>query len=177
MMHTDVSASHVLKFKSSSFSKCVVLDALNYCLTSTHELIRFFPELLSIFELQLCPTIEPMLVSKQLGHSALGMRLMKCAILIVNNLGCGFNLLRSIIADTDSFVTQNKDGTCSANLTWRALIGFECLQLALSNPSLTHILATSSLSIGAPALIQILESYLLASKAIERASSNQGGGP
>lgn len=103
------------------------------------------------------------------------MRLMKCAILIVNNLGCGFNLLRSLIADSDSFVTQAKDGTYSANLSWRALIGFECLQLALANPVLTQILATSSLSIGAPALIQILESFLLASKAIERAFLAQNG--
>ena len=74
-----------------------------------------------------------MLNNKKL-ESAVGMRQMKCTILMVNNLGIGIGLLQSILADTDSLSTRQKDGTLQLNLTWRSLIGFECLQIAMGNP-------------------------------------------
>jgi len=96
------------------------------------------------------------------------MRLMKCATLIINNLGVGINLLRGILVDAEAFTTTAKDGTISVNLNWKCLIAFECLQIVISNPALTELFASSSLSIGAPVLIQILESYIMAAKAIEQ---------
>ena len=38
-------------FKSSPFSKCVVLDLINLCLSMTNEIFRFMPDIASIFEL------------------------------------------------------------------------------------------------------------------------------
>ena len=96
----------------------------------------------------------------------MGVRQMKCAILIINNLGIGLNLLRPLLADAESLLSKNKDNSVSLNLNWRCLIGFECLQIVISNPSLSELFANSSLSIGAPVLIQILECHLKASKAI-----------
>ena len=93
---------------------------------------------------------------------------MKCAILIINNLGVGLNLLRPILADAETFTSRSKDGSYHVNLTWRCLIAFECLQIVISNPSMTELFASSSLSIGAPVLIQILECYLKASRGIEQ---------
>ena len=81
------------------------------------------------------------------------MRLMKCATLIINNLGVSLNLLRSIMGDAESFTNRHKDGTLSVTLTWRSLIAFECLQIVVSNPGLSELFASSSLSIGAPVLI------------------------
>ena len=83
----------------------------------------------------------------------IGVRLMKCAILIINNLGVGLNLLRPILADAESFTQRHREGNVTLNLNWRALIGFECLQVAVSNPSLAEVFANSSLAIGAPILI------------------------
>jgi hypothetical protein len=96
----------------------------------------------------------------------MGVRQMKCAILIINNLGIGLNLLRPLLADAESLLSKNKDNSVSMNLNWRCLIGFECLQIVISNPNLSELFANSSLSIGAPVLIQILECHLKASKAI-----------
>ena len=154
-------------FKSSQFSKCVVLDLINLCLTVTNEVFRFMPDILGIFELQIVPTIEPLLHSKQ-TNSVIGMRQMKCAILIINNLGVGLNLLRPILADAENFTSRAKDGSYHISLNWRCLIAFECLQIVVSNPSMTDLFASSSLSIGAPVLIQILECYLKASRGIEQ---------
>ena len=89
---------------------------------------------------------------------------MKCAILIINNLGIGLNLLRPLLADAESLLQRHKDNSVSLNLNWRSLIGFECIQIVISNPSLSELFANSSLSIGAPVLIQILECYLKATK-------------
>ena len=82
----QAASTEALSFKSSAYSRCVVLDLINLCLTMTNELFRFFPEILSILELQIAPTIEPLLQQK-LPQSSIGMRLMKCATLIINNLG------------------------------------------------------------------------------------------
>ena len=88
------------------------------------------------------------------------MRLMKCATLIINNLGVSLNLLRTILSDAESFTTRHRDGSISINLNWRCLIAFECLQIVISNPGLSELFANSSLNIGAPVLIQILECYI-----------------
>ena len=123
---SQYSSEQTLNFKSSAYSCCVVLDLINLCLTMTNEVFRFFPEINSIFELQIAPTIEPLLHQKT-PQSSLGMRLMKCATLIINNLGCSLNLLRTILTDADSFTSRSRDGTTSFNLNWRCLIAFECL--------------------------------------------------
>lgn len=140
----------------------------------SNEVFRFFPELTVIFELQISPTIEPMLTQKNVP-STIGMRLMKCATLIINNLGVSLNLLRSILADAEAFTSRARDGTVGINLNWRSLIALECLQIVISNPGLTELFSTSSLAIGAPVLIQILECYIQASRAIE-ASNEPGSG-
>jgi dihydrodipicolinate reductase len=41
----------------------------------------------------------------------IGMRLMKCAVLIINNLGIGVNLLQHIISEADSIIGKTKDGS------------------------------------------------------------------
>lgn len=92
---------------------------------------------------------------------------MKCATLIINNLGVGVNLLRTILIDAEAFTHTSRDGSISVNLNWKSLIAFECLQVVVSNPCLTELFANSSLSIGAPVLIQIIECYIMAAKAIE----------
>ena len=88
------------------------------------------------------------------------MRLMKCATLIINNLGVSINLLRTLLSDAEACTSRSKDGIISVNLNWRCLIAFECLQIVISNPGLSELFANSSLSIGAPVLIQILECYI-----------------
>ena len=93
---------------------------------------------------------------------------MKCATLIINNLGVSLNLLRTILADAESVTSVSRDGNISVNLTWKCLIAFECLQILISNPGLSELFASSSLSIGAPVLIQILETYIQAAKATEQ---------
>lgn len=40
-----------------------------------------------------------------------GMRLMKCSIMIMNNLRIGINLLAAIIQETDGLLVRHKDGT------------------------------------------------------------------
>ena len=55
------SSAQAWNFKPSIFSKSVVLDLLNLCLTTTNEVFRFVPDILSIFELQIAPTLEPLL--------------------------------------------------------------------------------------------------------------------
>lgn len=104
----------------------------------------------------MAPTIEPLLDHKSASsgsQSAFGMRLMKCATLIINNLGVGVNLLRTILSDAEAFTHTSRDGAISVNLSWKCLIAFECLQIVVSNPCLTELFANSSLSIGAPVLI------------------------
>ena len=137
----------------------------------TGETFRYLPDLMSIFELQVVPTLEQLLQVKQI-NSILGVREMKLAILIIDNLGCGFGLLRQLLVDAESLTVKQKDGSIKFEFNWRGLIAYECLQVAISNPHLSHLLSTSSLSIGAPIIIQIFESYLKVSKAIEQASSD-----
>ena len=101
------------------------------------------------------------------------MRLMKCATLIVNNLQVGINLLRSILSDAEAFTHTSKDGSISVNLNWKCLIAFECLQIVISNPAMTELFANSSLSLGAPVLIQIIECYIQAARAVEQSKDPQ----
>ena len=159
------SAETALNYKPSAYSNSIVLDLINLCLTMTNEVFRFLPEILAIFEIQIAPTIEPLLEQKISGASgsyqtAFGMRLMKCATLIINNLGIGISLLQSILNDAETFTNTNRDGAISVNLNWKCLVAFECLQLVISNPALTELFANTSISLGAPLLIQIIECYI-----------------
>ena len=78
---------------------------------------------------------------------------MKLAILIISSLGSGFGLLRQLLADADSLTVKQKDGTIRFEFNWRGLIAYECLQVAISNPYLSHLFSTASISIGAPIII------------------------
>ena len=71
------------------------------------------------------------------------------------------------MADADSMTIKQKDGSFKFDFNWRGLVAFECLQVAISNPQLAQLFSTSSLSIGAPIIIQILECYIKVSKALE----------
>jgi hypothetical protein len=93
---------------------------------------------------------------------------MKSAILIVQNLGIGINLLQPIIAEADTLSAKSKDGTQLLLPSWKSLIGFECLQLAISNPELVKTLSQTRFpNCSAPILIQVLDTYLKAARAIE----------
>jgi hypothetical protein len=63
----------------------------------------------------------------------------------MNNLGIGINLLHFILIETDSLITRGKDGSTNLNLTWKSLIGFECLAIAFNNPNLIKIFSQSAL--------------------------------
>lgn len=75
------------------------------------------------------------------------MRLMKCSILVINFLGIGVNLFTHILSETDNFLISNKfgksnnDTQANMNLNWKSLIGFECVAIALNNPSLIKVFA------------------------------------
>lgn len=66
-----------------------------------------------------------MLAQKQ--SSLLGLRLMKCAIDIIQTLQVGTDLLQLIIGEADTLAVKAKDGTLSLAPSWRNLVGFECL--------------------------------------------------
>ncbi len=85
-----------------------------------------------------------MFKSKQIEY-IIGMRLMKLSILIINNLGIGINLLNFVLQETDGFLTKNKDGSVNVNLTWKSLIGFECVAIVMNNPNLIKSFAQSAL--------------------------------
>lgn len=70
--HNSAAASSegALNFKPSTYSNSIVLDLINLCLTMTNETFRFFPEIVSIFELQMAPTIEPLLEHKSSSMSS-----------------------------------------------------------------------------------------------------------
>jgi hypothetical protein len=70
---------------------------------------------------------------------------MKCSIMIMNNLGIGINLLSHILTETDGLVIKSRDGSINLNLTWKSLIGFECLAIVLNNPKLIKTFAQSAL--------------------------------
>lgn len=77
------------------------------------------------------------------------MRLMKLTILVINYLGIGVNLFNYILLETDNFNVQSKgkssDTQSTMNLNWKSLIGFECVAIALNNPSLIKVFAQSAL--------------------------------
>jgi len=89
------------------------------------------------------PTLQVMLASKQLS-SLIGLRQMKCAIFIIQNLQVGTNLLQHILAEADTLAIKSKDGTLLLAPSWRSLIGFECLQIAIGNAELTKIFSQSN---------------------------------
>lgn len=72
---------------------------------------------------------------------------MKCSILVINFLGIGVNLFTHILSETDNFLISNKfgksnnDTQANMNLNWKSLIGFECVAIALNNPSLIKVFA------------------------------------
>lgn len=72
---------------------------------------------------------------------------MKCSILVINFLGIGVNLFTHILSETDNFLISNKSGKsnndtqANMNLNWKSLIGFECVAIALNNPSLIKVFA------------------------------------
>lgn len=66
---------------------------------------------------------------------------MKCAILIILNLQVGLNMLQHIVAVADTLVVKSKDGTLLIAPSWKNLIGFECLQIAIGNAEITRILS------------------------------------
>ena len=58
---------------------------------------------------------------------------MKCAILIVQNVNKGINLLSHILIEAETLAQKAKDGTLLIVPSWRNHIGFECLQIAIGN--------------------------------------------
>ena len=69
----------------------------------------------------------------------IGMRLMKCSIMIINNLGVGVNLLHYILLEAEGIMGKSKDGNPVLNLNWRNLIGFECIAILFNNPLMIKI--------------------------------------
>lgn len=79
-----------------------------------------------------------MLTAKSV-NSLIGLRQMKCAIFIIQNLQVGINMLQHIVAEADTLAVKQKDGQLQLAPSWRSLIGFECLQIAIGNADLTKI--------------------------------------
>jgi len=77
---------------------------------------------------------------------------MKCATLIVANLGVGIHLITHIMADADKFAYLTKDNVYNFNLNWKSIVSFECIDLILSNSSLCQFFAETTLTIGMPIL-------------------------
>ena len=48
-------------------------------------------------------------------------------------------MLQHIIAVADTLAVKSKDGTLLIAPSWKNLIGFECLQIAIGNAELTRI--------------------------------------
>jgi hypothetical protein len=60
-----------------------------------------FPEIISLFELYIVPTLDNMMQNKQVS-SLIGLRQMKCAIFIIQNVGRGINLLNHILGEAET---------------------------------------------------------------------------
>lgn len=90
------------------------------------------------------PTLELLYKSKN-NEYIIGMRLMRCSIMIMNTLGIGINLLNYILNETDGLIGRAKDGSIILNLTWKSLIGFECLAIVLNNSYLIKLFSQSAL--------------------------------
>jgi len=65
---------------------------------------------LKIFDNEVIPFFELMFKNKQHEY-IIGMRLMKCGVLVINNLGIGINLLNHILVEADGIVARQKDGS------------------------------------------------------------------
>ena len=102
------------------------------------------------------------------------MRLMKCSILVMNNLNIGLNLLQYILNETDSILVKGKDGQTQMNLTWKSLIGFECLAIAFNNPYLIKAFSVNALQVGKPVLIHthFIQILLQMFESLAQASEN-----
>jgi hypothetical protein len=88
----------------------MVMDILCLILNQTQDILQFFPVILRIFDNEMIPVIEQMFKTKQPVEYIIGMRMMKCSIMIINNLGIGVNLLQHILVETDNFIAKSKDG-------------------------------------------------------------------
>ena len=72
------------------------------------------------------------------------------------------------MAEADTLAVKSKDGTLLLSPSWRNLIGFECLQIAIGNAELTKIFSQTNFpNSSTPILLCILETFLKAAKAIE----------
>jgi hypothetical protein len=89
---------------------------------------------------------------------------MKSAIYIVCYLQTGFALLQLILNESDSLVAKSGKNY-RLDPSWRNLVGFECLQVALSDTELIKKMASKN------TLIQLLETYSKACAAIEQSKA------
>jgi len=120
----------------------MVMDLIALVLQSTKDHLCFFTPFMRIFETELVPVLESMFKAKSQEH-IVGMRLMKCSIMIMNQLCTGLHMLHYVLADADTLVQKCKDGSVQINLTWKQLIAFECLTIAVSNPVLIKVLSVT----------------------------------
>ena len=116
----------------------MVMDIVSLILNQTQDVLQFFPVALRIYDNELIPVLEQAFKSKQVLEYALGMRLMKCSIMIINNLGIGVNLFSNILQEAD-LSQSSKSKNQEQSLTWKNLIAFECIAIALNNPSLIKV--------------------------------------
>ena len=63
----------IWNLKPGPNAKCVLLDLLNLILNQTKGKLTLYPEIISIFELQIVPTLETLLSNKQVS-SLIGLR-------------------------------------------------------------------------------------------------------
>jgi hypothetical protein len=92
---------------------------------------------------------------------------MKCATLTIANLGVGLHLIMHVLSDADKLAYLTKDNVYNFNLNWRSLISLECIDLILSNNTMTQLFAETTLTIGMPILKQILDSLCRTTHALE----------
>mmetsp|Transcript_30487 Transcript_30487/g.29873 ORF Transcript_30487/g.29873 Transcript_30487/m.29873 type:complete len:117 (-) Transcript_30487:3609-3959(-) len=114
----------------------MLMDLISLILSQTQDTLSFFPIILKIFDNEVILFFEQMFKVKQ-SEYIIGMRLMKCAVMIINNLGIGINLLQHVIAEADGINAKGKDGNLILN--WKSLIGFECIAILLNNPNLIKV--------------------------------------
>ena len=150
-------------------SKSMAMDMICLALAQTQDVLHFFPTVLKIFDTEVVPVLEQMFKQKQTEY-IIGMRLMKLAVMVINNLGIGVNLLTYLLQETDGFVSKGKDGNTQVNLNWRSLIGFECLAIVMNNPALIKIFAQSALQVNKAVLVQVFESLIQATENVDLSS-------
>lgn len=122
----------------------MVMDILCLILNQTSDILQFFPVVLRIFDNEVIPVLEVMYKSKPAPDYCIGLRLMKSTILIINNLGIGVNLFSHILCETDFHATGKNKGQ-EISLSWKNLIAYECVAIALNNPALIKMFSQSAL--------------------------------